>query len=173
MKNRTVKKMTQMQNTLNTRTWFLTTKLEIVQVEKDLGVIVDHGLSGSCQCVVAVKQGHIARCIEYKSKDVILILNNTLVRPHLKYCALCSSGDRTLRKIVRRWKRGKRSIPSIRDRSYEDRLKMLNLFKLCKRRLRGNLIEAFKFIKGINKVNYMRLFRVSLVNRTRGHQCVE
>ena len=45
---------------------------------------------------------------------------------------------------------------------------MLNLFKLHKRILRGDLIEAFKFIKGINKVNYKRLFRVSLVNRTKG-----
>ena len=47
---------------------------------------------------------------------------------------------------------------------------MLHLFKLSKRRLRGDLIEAFTFIKGINKVSYKLFFRVSLVNRTRGHK---
>uniref|UniRef100_A0A0E9XH61 Uncharacterized protein n=1 Tax=Anguilla anguilla TaxID=7936 RepID=A0A0E9XH61_ANGAN len=64
------------------------TKLECAQVEKDLGVIVDQSLSGSCQCAVAVKKkanrmlGYIARSIEYKSKEIILTLYNTLVRPH-------------------------------------------------------------------------------------------
>lgn len=32
------------------------TKLECAHVEKDLGVIVDQSLSGSCQCAVAVKK---------------------------------------------------------------------------------------------------------------------
>ena len=66
-------------------------KLECAQVEKDLGVMVDENLLGSRQCVVAVKKanrmlGYIARSIEYKSKEVILTLYNTLVRPHLEYC---------------------------------------------------------------------------------------
>ena len=56
-------------------------------------------------------------------------------------------------------RRATRLIPCIKDKSYEDRLKMLNLFKLSKR-LRGKFIEAFKFIKGINKVNYMRFLRL-------------
>ena len=66
-------------------------KLECAQVEKDLGVMVDENLSGSRQCAVAVKKanrmlGYIARSIEYKSKEVILTLYNSLVRPHLEYC---------------------------------------------------------------------------------------
>ena len=60
-------------------------------------------------------------------------------------------------------------VPGIKGKCYEVRLRMLNLFKLSKRSLRGDLIEAFKFIKGINKVN-VQLFRVSLVSRTRGHK---
>ena len=70
-------------------------KLECAQVEKDLGVMIDENLSGSRQCAVAVKKnffkanrmlGYIARSVEYKSKEVILTLYNTLVRPHLEYC---------------------------------------------------------------------------------------
>ena len=32
--------------------------------------------------------GYIDRSIEYKSKEVILTLNNTLVRPQLEDCAV-------------------------------------------------------------------------------------
>ena len=53
------------------------TKLESAQVEKDLGVIVDQSLSGSSQCVVAVKKGQQEAWIhsqEYKYKEFMLTL---------------------------------------------------------------------------------------------------
>ena len=87
---------------------------------------------------------------------------------------MCSSGDRTIRKDIEALekvqRRATRMVPGIKDKGYEVRLRMLNLFKLSKRRLRGDLIEAFKLMKGINKVDHVQLFRVSLVSRTRGHK---
>ena len=110
--------------------------------------------------------GYIARSIEYKSKEVILTLYNTLVRPHLEYCVQFwgphhKKDIEALEKVQRR---ATRMVPGIKDKGYEVRLRMLNLFKLSKRRLWGDLIEAFKFIKGINKVD-VQLFRVSLAER--------
>ena len=81
--------------------------------------------------------------------------------------ALYQKDIEVLEKVQRR---ATRLILSIRDMSYEDRPTMLNFFKLSKRRFMGDFIETFKFIKGINKVNYKRFFKVSLVNRTRGHK---
>ena len=148
--------------------------LECAQVEKDMGVMVDENLSGSRQCAVAVKKanrmlGYIARSIEYKSKEVILTLYNTLVRPHLEYCVqFCGPHyKKDIEALEKFQRRATRMVPGIKDKGYEVRLRMLNLFKLSKRRLRGDLIEAFKFIKGINKVDHVQLFRVSLVSRTR------
>ena len=67
-------------------------------------------------------------------------------------------------------RRASRLIPSIKDKSYEDRLKMFNLFRLSKRSLRGVLIvNPFNEFESL-KVNYMRFFMVSLLNRTRGHK---
>ena len=37
------------------------------------------------------------------------------------------------------------------------------------RRTRGDLIEVFKMIKGLNKSDYTRLFTLAQNNRTRGH----
>ena len=40
---------------------------------------------------------------------------------------------------------------------------------LEERRTRGDLIEVFKMIKGLNKSDYTRFFTLAQNNRTRGH----
>ena len=52
---------------------------------------------------------------------------------------------------------------------YEDRLVRTGLTTLEERRIRGDLIEAFKMIKGLNKSDYKRFFTLAQNNRTRGH----
>lgn len=44
-------------------------------------------------------------------------------------------------------------IPSLRNKSYEDHVRNLNLFSLTQRRLRGDLIQEFQFIKGIGDID--------------------
>ena len=43
-------------------------------------------------------------------------------------------------------RRATKMIPSLRNLSYEERLKRLGMFSLRRRRLRGNNIEVFKMI---------------------------
>src|SRR5207245_8945743 len=52
---------------------------------------------------------------------------------------------------------------------YEDRLVQTGLTTLEERRTRGDLIEVFKMIKGLNKSDYTRFFTLAQNNRTRGH----
>ncbi len=64
------------------------TKLESVQCVKGLGVSVASSLKFSQQCKDAAGKanrmlGFINRNISFKSKDVILPLHTSLVRPHL------------------------------------------------------------------------------------------
>ena len=158
---------------INAKYELLGKEIESCQQEKDLGVIITNDLKPSRQCIEAEKKaqkilGYIKRQFKTRKKKTILTLYNALVRPHLEYNVQFWSPS--LRKDIERLEavqaRATKLIPSIRHLSYRRRLNRLDLFSLEKRRLRGQLIETFKILNGINNVNSESLFTLSN-NRTR------
>ena len=54
--------------------------------------------------------------------------------------------------------------------NYKERLKRCGFISLEKRRVRGDLIETFKIMKGFGKVNNESFFTLNNSGRTRGHK---
>ena len=143
--------------------------------ERDLGVIVDNNFKCSEQCRIAASAanrilGLIRRTIECKSKDTVVRLYKALVRPRLEYCiqAWCPYLKKDIAILERVQKRATKMISGLRKVKYSDRLEQCNLMPLDKRRTRGDLIQTFKVLKGIDKVDYNKFFRLNTVSRTRG-----
>ena len=151
--------------------------LQQTEMEKDLGVIVRNSLSSSGQ-VVEVRNkalrmlGAVNRNVSYKSEEVIAKLYCAYVRPHLEYCvqAWSPTYEKDCWLLERVQKRATKMIKCLSHLGYEDRLKKLDLFSLKYRRLRGDLIEVFKFIKGMHAGYLQDMFEISKVHRGRGHQ---
>ena len=61
-------------------------------------------------------------------------------------------------------------IPEIRNHSYQQRLKDLDLISLVQRKLRGQLIEVFKYLKRFNNVSPIDLFDYDFNDRTRNNE---
>ena len=61
-------------------------------------------------------------------------------------------------------------IPEIRNHSYQNRLKDLELISLVQRRLRGQLIEVFKYLNRFNNVSPLGLFDYDFNDRTQNNR---
>ena len=74
--------------------------------------------------------------------------------PKVGICGLCMGtlniGDMEVLEKIQ--KRTVKMMTDVRGDTYEERLKDAGLEKLIERRKRGDMIETFKVIKGINKV---------------------
>jgi ribonuclease P/MRP protein subunit RPP40 len=152
------------------------TQLKVVEEEKDLGICIDRKLNFSKQCAAAANRanrilGMIKRNVRSRDRDVIMRLYKGIVRPLLEYGIQAwrpyKMGDIAMMERVQR--RATKMIYGLWRVTYEDRLKLLGLTTLEKRRQRGDMIMTYRILNGLEKGNYRDLFQEAASTSTRGN----
>ena len=158
--------------------------LEEVTEEKDLGVTVDRELSFAKHVQNQVNKanrvlGAVRHTFKALDQEAFRHLYTGLVRPHLEYASVAWAP---------RWKRERDALEQVQRRAtrlvagishlpYPERLERLQLPTLEHRRKRADLIQTYKILHGIDKVEYDRacqqcgnsMFKRTNNRRTRGH----
>ena len=145
--------------------------------EKDLGILIRSDLKSTSHVSLIVQKAEkclavLKRNIVSRDKNIFLKLYKQLVRPILEY-AVCIWNpylSRDIDLIERVQHRATKCVKGLRSKSYNERLKALNLESLQTRRNVLDLCEVFKLLHNHTPIG-KKMFKLYTGNSmcTRGH----
>ena len=150
-------------------------RLKSVEEEKDLGVIVDEKLNFHSHIAEATAKanrilGCIRRSIKFKNEDIIMPLYKAHVRSRLEYGSVIWNPYQAQDKIrvERVQRRATKMVKGLENLTYEGRLKKLELPSLQHRRRRSDMLQVFKIIMQLERIEAQKFFTPG-TSFTRGH----
>lgn len=151
--------------------------LETSELERDLGVKFSSDLKwkhqvqscvGRCNSIL----GRLKRTFKTIDVESCKLLYTSLIRPHLEFAEPVWSpylkGDikeiEKLQKRVLRWPNFGQKL------NYKQKLRCMRLTSLTDRRIRGDLIQLYKWFNGLEEIRSEAHPKFKLNSITRGHQ---
>ena len=145
--------------------------------EKDLGVTFDDNLTFGPHIHRVVSKanqmiGIIKRTFTLREKFTFLKLYKAFVRPHLEYGNIIWYPVWKYQSIAIEnvQRRATKLLNECQNMSYSERLRYFNLYSLKGRRIRGDLIEAYKIINNIEDLSTNKFFTLCESRLTRNSE---
>ena len=144
-------------------------------IVKDLGIYMSSDLKPAHNVNKAAAKGNqMVGLIRRNFLDVDLntcrTLYCSLVRPHLEYAIQSWSPyyQKDISELEKVQRRMTKLVPELKDLDYETRCSRLGITILEKRRQRGDLIESYKILNGMENIDYQTFFEYK-DNQTRSN----
>ena len=136
-------------------------QLETTNCERDLGILISANLKQHAQVNMAAAKankilGMLTRSFTSRDPTVWKKLYQTYVRPNIEYSVQAWNPHLNKdRKVLEQIQHRATAIPhGFKHLSYIERCRRLGLTSLEERRLRGDLIQRYKFEKNIQTINW-------------------
>ena len=135
-------------------------ELKSTDREKDLGVVIQENLSPEGHINKIVGEGlaivaNIRSTFAHIDETLMVKVIKSILRPKLEYAQVVWAPH--LKKHVRKLERVQRAatklVPNLQDKEYQERLRILNLPSLEERRKRGDMIQLYKCVTGMDKID--------------------
>ena len=143
--------------------------------EKDVGVLFDSELTFRKHISNMISKansriGMIKRSFSQLNIKNFKLLYKSLVRPILEYCSSVwfPLYKRDVQEIEKVQRRATKIVKSLKNLDYPERLKKLNLTTLIYRRHRTDILQVYRIINGIDRLNFKDFFKLD-TSCTRGH----
>jgi hypothetical protein len=144
--------------------------------ERDIGVILSNDLkvNAHIQAITARANsilGQLLNSFKYLDTETYRTLYCAFVRPHLEFAASVWNPyfKKDVDMLEKVQQRATKRAPGLNDKSYSERLSVLDLTTLEERRIRGDLIQQFKIVNKIDRVNWNHPLKRIESKSTRGH----
>ena len=149
--------------------------LEKSEEERDIGVVIHSSLRPKRMCQTSARKAEIVlnnilRTFKYRDSNTYKQLYIQYVRPLLEFsspvwCPWTQTDIDCLEKVQIK---AVKQIRGLKGRTYQERLRELDMMSLETRRLRNDLIQTFKIIRGIDNVDKSDWFEL-YGNTTNSH----
>ena len=136
-------------------------EIEKSLVERDMVLLVSSDLKWGNQVEKATKAAkaiiaQIRNSFSYFNSELVRLLYVSLVRPHLKFAVSVWNPylKKDTEKLENAQHKATKLVANLRNEGYEDGFKILRVTTLETRRKRGDLIQFYKLLNGLEHINW-------------------